>query len=284
MAEVREHARREAAAVHSALGQRVRRDLQRHHLGAGIGRSAETPAQLRRLGRGVGPVQRADDLARCTTGVRNRSDCVGHRRLARRAGDAHHPAPAPWLAPHSGRGRPERVPHVRHHDLGHVDVEHIGDQQGCRAGRDRLRGEAMAVVVLADHAGEELPRRDRAAVVADAAQQGLVGSGRAAVSGRCSAEPIDSGSQLRCRDRRLGRLRRGVHQHPLHIWRHPKHAPVRRLRDLREDRRSRCTAVLLTHLETPRACAARTPRPPRRPAQPRSRPGTRRARRARPPR
>jgi hypothetical protein len=177
--QVREDARGKRDARDPAQREGVRRHLHRAGAALLVDHLAQQRLHLWRLGCRAGGVahlvadpvaDRAEDAAADTGGVEDRSDQIGGRRLAVRAGDADHTHLAAGIAI-KGRGQHgEREARVSDNRPRHVDAvgcRLLGDDRR-RAALDRLPGERRAVGVLALQRDEHLSWRDRPRIVGDA--------------------------------------------------------------------------------------------------------------------
>ncbi len=174
--EVREHEHREPRAGEPSLRAGDRRRLHRARAVARVQHLAEEPLQVDRLRR-VQPRRPllAPDPAldvREQRGpppgfVEDRVQQEGGRRLAVRAGDRGDVELLRRLAEEARRRRAHRRAHARHEELRDVQVEPPLDDEGDRAGLDRLRGELVQVVARTHEAEEERSGCDCVRVVGE---------------------------------------------------------------------------------------------------------------------
>ena len=166
-AEVGEHRHGEARRVDAVHGQSVRRHLHRDGAPALVTEGRQPLLELGRLGRGVGPRERADDAGRPAGRLEHRGQQVGDGRLAVRAGHADDGEAGRGLAEERGRERRHRHARVLHDHLGHVEVERPLDEQRDGPAGDGCGSEVVPVDPLAPQAAEQRAGPDAARVVGD---------------------------------------------------------------------------------------------------------------------
>ena len=132
LGEVGEHLAREADASGAAELERVRRDLHGHCRVAGVEHAPEGRLEVDRLGRrplhlllraADDPLDRSEQPGLPPRPLQQVAYEEGGRRLAVRAGDAHHVELGGGIAVEARRRGTHRGPHVVHHELGHPELQ-----------------------------------------------------------------------------------------------------------------------------------------------------------------
>ena len=174
LGEVGEDGGGEARGVGAPERERVRRDLHRAVGLPPIEHRPEVALKIDRLGGRArrGPLaaadQRADRAEQSTAlpaGSEQRPHQVGGGGLAVGARHAHDSQLAGGIAMEAGGQRTHCRAGGADHDFGYVQAERALDHERYGAGRDRGRGEVVAVALVAAYAKEQAPRLDLAAVV-----------------------------------------------------------------------------------------------------------------------
>jgi hypothetical protein len=178
----------EEQAGDAFLLQGVRRNLHGHRPRPGVAHPGEDAEQIRpfrrraaargRLESGKAVAERADAPAGSPRGVEHRGDQLDRGRLAVGAGDADERERPLGVREQSRRERAEERSRRSGDQPGRLagltrTRRTVGEDRG-RAARDGLGGEARAVVTLPLPGDEEVPRLDRARIVPNAEDLGIV--------------------------------------------------------------------------------------------------------------
>ena len=167
--QVREHGDVELDSIDPMLRERVRRHLHRAGDRSLFVQVEKRPLQLRGLGRRPRATEGADDARRPPFDFQDVAQKLRRRRLAVGTGDPDHPQLSRRVVVERARGERHRLArHPRSDDElgGGADLwsQGVFADESDGTAPVRLRGEIMAVYVLADETAEQRPWRDAAMV------------------------------------------------------------------------------------------------------------------------